>query len=653
MPHLRRLMPTIRPSGRVLTALVGSLLIWALSSEAALAAKRVALVIGNSAYRSVAPLANPSRDAKAMAEMLKKAGFDVVDAHLDVQHLEFKRALRRFEDASNGAEIAVIYYGGHGIEIGGTNYLIPVDAKLANDRDAEDEAVSLDRLVLSAQPAQQLRLIILDACRDNPFLKTMKRQRPTRSITRGLGKVEPTYTNTLIAYAAKAGSTADDGDGENSPFTLALLKHLAIPGLDIRLAFGRVRDEVLKRTANRQEPFVYGSLGGSNIALVPLPAAAPPPAHADATGVRGDYQLVERIGTKKAWEVFLATHKTGLYADLAREQLAKLEDGKPAQNKPGWVSKFTPTQGSPSPAAPSPPQPPAAAAQKPPGTAVAALKPQPSPASPAPTSAEARAWDRIKDSSDPKAYRDFIERYPNSTLALTARKQLAALIEAAERDKKPPEKPSQQERQKSEQVCRREEQQLSQFKSSNDRTGARAGLERLAKDLGCERLRPAVVAALEGLAASKEPPAEPKPAANSPELVRAAQRELDRVGCFEGSADGKPGPDTRDAIARYLSVRGRPAGGNDVTESLVDELRKEKSRVCPLQCAVGEVAKGERCVAEKTKPERDTRRDRRDRRDAQDSKRTKQGSRPRPRQEASSGGRGRAGGGSGMSGVGF
>jgi hypothetical protein len=268
---------------------------------------------------------------------------------------------------------------------------------------------------------------------------------------------------------------------------------------------------------------------------------------------------------------------------------------------------------------------------------------------------EARAWERIKDSSDPKAYRDFIERYPHSVLALTARKQLAALIEAAERDKKSPaERPSQQERLKPDQICRQEEQQLSELNSSSDKARARAGLERLAKDLGCERLRPAVVAALDGLTASKEPLAEPKPAANSPELVRAAQRELDRVGCLEGEADGRLGPDTRNAVERYLSARGRPDGGNDVTESLVDELKKEKSRVCPLQCAAGEVAKGERCVAEKTKPGRDTRRDRRDRREAQsDSKRAKQGDRSRPRQEARSGGRSRVGGGSGMSGVGF
>ncbi|WP_339472612.1 caspase family protein, partial [Pseudomonas sp. EL_65y_Pfl1_R83] len=140
-------------------------------------------------------------------------------------------------------------------------------------RDAEDEAIPLERLVSSADGARRLRLFILDACRDNPFVTSMRRERKTasRGVNAGLGRVEPTSTDTLIAYAAKAGSTADDGDGEHSPFTTAVLKNLTIPGLDVRLAFGRVRDDVLKITGNRQEPFVYGALGGGSISLVPPP----------------------------------------------------------------------------------------------------------------------------------------------------------------------------------------------------------------------------------------------------------------------------------------------------------------------------------------------------------------------------------------------
>jgi uncharacterized caspase-like protein len=136
----------------------------------------------------------------------------------------------------------------------------------------------LDRVLVSLEPAKQLRLVILDACRDNPFAKSMNHTVASRSIGRGLAKIEPTSPNTLIAYSAKAGSTAQDGDGKNSPFTIALAKHLTTPGLDVRKAFGFVRDDVLKSTSNRQEPFVYGSLGGDDVPLVPARAAPSEPA---------------------------------------------------------------------------------------------------------------------------------------------------------------------------------------------------------------------------------------------------------------------------------------------------------------------------------------------------------------------------------------
>src|SRR5271169_5485224 len=248
------------------------------------AAKRVALIIGNSAYQNVPPLPNPINDAATMAATLKNAGFDVVDSRHDLSAIETRRALRDFSDAARDAEIAVVYYAGHGMEVDGANYLIPVDAKLERDTDVYDEAFSLDRVLVAVEPAKQLRLVILDACRDNPFAKIMKRTVALRAIGRGLAKIEPTSPNTLIAYSAKAGSTALDGDAKNSPFTIALAKHLTTPGLDVRRAFGFVRDDVLKATNNRQEPYVYGSLGGDDVPLVPAPAAPQAPvAAASAT----------------------------------------------------------------------------------------------------------------------------------------------------------------------------------------------------------------------------------------------------------------------------------------------------------------------------------------------------------------------------------
>src|SRR6202048_2093879 len=251
--------------------------IW-LFSQPAFAEKRVALVMGNSAYQNVNRLANPTNDSEAMSAILKKAGFDVVEFKRDLNVSEMRRALRDFSDTARNADVAIVYFAGHGIEIDGINYVIPVDAVLERDIDAFDEAIPLDRILTVIEPAKQLRLVILDACRDNPFNKNMKLSIGSRAVARGLPKVEPTSPNTLIAFAAKAGSTASDGDSKNSPFTAALVKHLTRPGLDLRKAFGFARDDVLKATNNRQEPFIYGSLGGNDVALVPAiatPAPAP------------------------------------------------------------------------------------------------------------------------------------------------------------------------------------------------------------------------------------------------------------------------------------------------------------------------------------------------------------------------------------------
>jgi uncharacterized caspase-like protein len=289
--------------------------------QQAQAAKRVALVIGNSAYRNVTPLTNPVNDAAAIADLFKKASFDVVGLRDDLTNAEMRRALRDFSDKTRDADIAVIYYAGHGIEVDGTNYLIPVDAAIERDTDAYDEAIALERILQAVEPARQLRLIILDACRDNPFAKKMKRTLASRALGRGLAGVEPNQPNTLIAFAAKGGSTALDGDSKNSPFTGALLKHLTTPGLEVRKAFGLVRDDVMAATGNKQEPFVYGSLGGNDVALVAAPAAPRGKATAD---VRQDYELAEKVGTREAWDSFVAAYPAGFYSDLAKAQRNKL-----------------------------------------------------------------------------------------------------------------------------------------------------------------------------------------------------------------------------------------------------------------------------------------------------------------------------------------
>jgi hypothetical protein len=647
-------------------------------------------VVGNSNYQTVPQLPNPSRDATAIAKMFRDAGFETVDTLINVGNLEFKRAIRKFETIADQADIAVVYYAGHGVEIGGVNYLIPVDARLASDRDSEDEAIPLERLVASADGAKRLRLIVLDACRDNPFVKSMRRERKTatRAVSAGLGKVEPTSTDTLIAYAAKAGSTADDGDGDHSPFTTAVLKNLTVPGLDVRLAFGRVRDEVLKMTDSRQEPFVYGALGGGNIALVPAPTVA---REAPANDIKADYELVQQIGTKRAWEVFLGTHPTGFYADLARAQIEALS---------------------------------------PKGNVNLAALPQPPTSSREVPTRESLEWDRVKDAADPAALQRFIRRFPDSPLTVNAqqridvlkkaaeereaqaraereaarkaaeeaRRQAEALkaeqaaarkreederrakaaeaaekaraaeaerkaaeakqkAEQAEKDRAAAEAAAQraaierqakaaeaaekakaaaaerkaiEDKRKAEQeaadaraasekqareaeearrkaelavakevACKDEQGKLEQIIAKGSEGSGIEDLKALAKALKCDRLGGAVVAALNNFTTEAAKRAAKQP--NSPELVRSAQTELVRLGCFSGKVDGALNAPTSAALGRYMSIGGQPSGNISVTTELVAELAKHTTRVCPLECKSGETLKGETCVADEKK----------------------------------------------------
>jgi uncharacterized protein len=255
----------------------------AIGIAGAAAETRVALVIGNSAYRHAERLPNPVNDATAIAELFRQASFDDVRLVTDVSVSEMRSELREFSVKAAQADIAVVYYAGHGIEMGGHNFLIPVDATLARDIDTEDETVDLDRVLQLLESVKRLKLVILDACRSNPFAEKMQRTITARAIGRGLGQPQVQTSNTLVAFAAKAGSTALDGQSNHSPFTAALLHHIATPGLDLRIALGDVHDDVQSASNGEQEPFLYGAMGGGVVALVPAntqakdPQAAPPP----------------------------------------------------------------------------------------------------------------------------------------------------------------------------------------------------------------------------------------------------------------------------------------------------------------------------------------------------------------------------------------
>ena len=219
--------------------------------------------MGNSNYKNATPLTNPANDAKSVAAALRKAGFLDVTERIDLDFVALSRELKALGDKAVEADWAVVYFAGHGIQVDGNSYILPVDAVLERATHITDEAVSVDRVLSKVAEAKRLRLVILDSCRNNPFVSRMARAGGTRSLGRGLGAIEPTG-GVLVAYAARDGQLAEDGSGANSPFAQALVKHLDEPGIEINLLFRRVRDTVLKVTSNRQEPFTYGSLPGES-----------------------------------------------------------------------------------------------------------------------------------------------------------------------------------------------------------------------------------------------------------------------------------------------------------------------------------------------------------------------------------------------------
>ena len=241
--------------------MVLSLVIGAAAASAA--ERRVALVIGNSAYRNAAPLANPIGDATAVGAALERLGF-AVEVALDADQLRMREAVRALGIRAEQADVALVFYAGHGIQVGGENYLLPVDARLARERDLLYEALPLKLLLDEVAQAGKLGLVLLDACRDNPLAERLRDALGplhVNQIGRGLARVEVLPSDTLVAFSTKPGDVAVDGSGEHSPYTAALLQHIEEPGLELGLLLRKVRDTVLAITANRQEPRDYSALG--------------------------------------------------------------------------------------------------------------------------------------------------------------------------------------------------------------------------------------------------------------------------------------------------------------------------------------------------------------------------------------------------------
>ena len=316
------------------------------SATAVQAAGRVALVVGNSTYAHVEQLPNPENDAVDMAAALGRLGFDVT-TELDADRVALTEALRTFTRQSAGADVSLVFYAGHGIEMDGVNYVVPVDARLERDVDVRYETVTLDDLLMSTAGAS-LRLVVLDACRNNPLARSMQRTAATRTVSRGsFGDLNEDLLGdeTLVAYAAAAGTTAADGRGRNSPYTAALLTYLEQP-LELSALFRRVRAQVLEATDGEQRPHEYGSLLTEHYLSGASGAGSLTVADGLSATVRAQqenlfWESIVNSTNAADFEEYLRQFPTGIYRGLATNQLGVLRAGagdapanRPAVDRP-------------------------------------------------------------------------------------------------------------------------------------------------------------------------------------------------------------------------------------------------------------------------------------------------------------------------------
>lgn len=334
-------------------------------AAAAVPERRVALVIGNSAYTAVPPLANPMRDAKGVSAALKRLGFEVVEGY-DLKMDDMTNVVRQFAQKLDGAKAGLVYYAGHGIAVGDENYLIPVDASLRSEADLDFRAVNVQLVLRQMQRDERVNIVILDACRDNPFAAQLAAR--SRAVTRGLTPIETqSASGILIAFATDPRATALDGERDgHSPFTDALLKHIETPEVSITTVMDRVRADVWEATGKKQKPWTNSSIIGEFKLNPTLKLASADPTDASAAAAKAinaavpapampaapvfdrsqvdikTWEAAERGNSAADYRAYLDAFPSGQFATFARNRLASLEAATPPANAASAAAAATP-----------------------------------------------------------------------------------------------------------------------------------------------------------------------------------------------------------------------------------------------------------------------------------------------------------------------
>ena len=321
-----------------LTLVLGSLLL-ALWSVDANAERRVAMVIGNSAYKHATALRNPSNDANDVAQALKSLGFEV-QLGMDLDQQEFARTIEQFARTLDDADVGLFFYAGHGVQMNDKNYLVSTNARLENEFLLSSETIELDAIVRLMESKVPVNLVFLDACRNNPLTENLRRSltalKRSAQLGRGLARMEPTGRDTLIAFAAAPGQEAADGGERNSPFTAALLRHMGKPGLEVSVMLKDVSADVRRDTRNSQRPqqlsdmskaFYFAKLQQAETKIdaptVPAeltaktPAAAGPGADDRALDV-AFWNAAQSVNDCDAVRAYLQRFPSGVFVELAR-----------------------------------------------------------------------------------------------------------------------------------------------------------------------------------------------------------------------------------------------------------------------------------------------------------------------------------------------
>ncbi|NNE23286.1 MAG: hypothetical protein HKN11_11830 [Rhizobiales bacterium] len=453
---------------RILATLMCCVLVMAFGVAAATAEKRVALVIGNSNYQNAPPLKNPLNDAEAVAKLLSRLGFDVVKG-IDLTDRDFARTISTFaKRLDKGADAALFFYAGHGLQVKGKNYLVPVDAELASEASLDFETVRLQTILSLMERTRRTNLVFLDACRNNPMARNLARNMGTRSaaIGRGLARVE-TGVGTLIAYSTQPGNVALDGEGFHSPFAKALLKHTEQPGLEIEGLMRKVRQDVITETNGAQVPWNHSSL-------------------------------------------------TRTFVFRPKAKTAAVSSPKPVPVTP---------------ALPTTPQ-----------FDTRAL--------------DLAFWTSIQNSSNIALFKEYLRQYPEGQFKVIANARIKTLTA----------------------------QKAAKGAASTPEPARAAEPEKAPEPVKTARLQ--------------DEPAEPE--AKTPDkrqLTLTLQRELKRVGCDPGVADGIWGRKGRLALSNFARYAKLNVPGSDPSEEIIDMVRSKKSRICPIVCRAGQELKNGRCVA--------------------------------------------------------